>query len=307
MLKTVLKIILMWIISTLLLFVILNALSGDAASNIAGKQGEEAVKSLRHEMGLDRPVLIRYGEWLFDLLRGDLGKTFSSEKEVAELIKVPFLSSFSLMILVFSGLIFITLPLALYSGFYNNLFSRFLGKLSVLLSALPDFVICFFILILICSKLKLLPVLSIPGPGKTVWDNPTALIVPSISVWVVISARIFRQIKVLIENFSKTSYVTEAALSGIAPFSVLFRHLLPSALSGIFQILSNVIPFVLGNTMVAETITSFPGMGNTIISAVGSREVKIVMAFSGIIIFITLVSFYTADFFSKKQKAEGVF
>lgn len=303
--STIFKILVIWFAAIFLLYLLMEILPGDAATNKVGKDGLEAVQLLQEKMGLNRPFSERFFIWFKDFCRGDLGKCLLSEKSVAETIKTPLISSLSVMVAVLTGLIFITLPLAVYSGYYKNSFSRFLSKIAVFLSSLPEFVLTVIIIIILCMKFKFLPVLSIPGPGKTVWQNPISMLMPSICLWIICSSSMFRYIKVMIEGYSQSSYVKEAFLAGLNKNRVLFIHLLPSALPGIAQIMASTVPYILAGSMVVETLTSYPGMGYTLIQAVNIRETPIVMGIGSVLILLTIIFYLLADFLGKRNIKEG--
>ncbi len=292
---SVLKGAFLWLAATAVLFFLLELLPGDAATNQAGKSGEEAVLALRREMGLDQPLPLRYFSWLAGLATGNLGRTYVTHKPVLEVIARPVLSSLTVAGIVFAALLLITLPAAVLCGYYKNFCTRCLNKLSVILASIPEFILAFLILILLALQWRLLPVLSTPGPGESVWNRPISLAMPSLCLWLICSVSIFRYLRVMIESYSRKSYVREARLAGLSRRRILFVHLLPSALSGMAQMLASSIPYLLGGSMIVETITSFPGMGYTLISAIQSRETLVVMALGGILIGFSLLFYHLAD------------
>ncbi|NLI72508.1 MAG: ABC transporter permease [Bacteroidales bacterium] len=301
---TTFKILFLWFLAIFVLYLLMEILPGDAATNKVGKEGPEAVAALQQKMGLDRPLSERFFRWLRGFCLGDLGKSLLSGKNVADIIKTPLISSLSLALIVFAGLVFITIPLAVYSGYYKNTFSRLLTKTAVILSALPEFVLTVLAIMLLCMKLKLLPVLSVPGPGLTVWQNPVSMLMPSLCLWIICSVSMFRHLRVMIESYAKSSYVKEAFLAGLSKNRVLFVHLLPSALPGIAQIMASTVPYLLAGSMVVETLTSYPGMGYTLIQAVYSRETPIVMGIGSFLIVITIIFYTLADLLAGRSIRE---
>lgn len=284
-----------WLLATFLLFVLLDLLPGDAASNRAGKAGAEAVASLRHQMGLDQPLLLRYFQWLGGLFRGDLGRTYATGKAIGEILPSPLLSSLTLTALVFLALLLITLPLAVVCGYYKNFWTSLANKVSVFFSSIPEFILAILLLVVFALQLRWLPVLSTPEPGESVWSRPISLLLPGLSLWLLCSVALFRPLRALVEGYAHTAYVREARLAGLSRRRVLFVHLLPSALPGIAQMLAATIPYLLGGSMIVDVVTSFPGMGYTLVSAIQSRESLLVMALGGLLMAISLLSFAFAD------------
>ncbi|MCI6660070.1 MAG: ABC transporter permease [Peptoniphilaceae bacterium] len=296
-----LQAVLLWLCATAAIFILLEMLPGDAASNQAGKAGEEAVRLLRHKMGLDQPVYYRYIQWLSGLFQGDLGYTYVTQKPIFEIIRTPVLSSCTVAGIVFSAFLFITLPLAVVCGYYKNRWTDLLNKTSVFLASIPEFVLAILLLVLFSLQWRLLPVLSNPGPGENVWSRPISLVMPSLCLWLISSVSMFRHLRVMVEAFAKTAYVREARLAGLSRMRVLFIHLLPSALPGIAQMLASAIPYLLGGSMIVESVTSFPGMGYTLVNAIQSRESLLVMALSGLLTAITLISYRLADWIGQRD------
>jgi len=297
-----LKVLLLWLLAVSALFFLMELLPGDAATNKIGKGGAEAVAALRHKMGLDRPALERFCSWLGNYSTGNVGLSLLTEKYVGDIVRVPLVSSLSVTAIVLICLVFITIPIAVYCGYYKNALSRVLTKIAVILSSVPEFALTVAAIMLLCMKLKILPVLSIPGPAKSVWQEPVSLVMPSLCLWVISSAAMFRYIKVMVETYAKTPYMREAFLAGLSRRKVLFVHLLPSALPGIAQIMALTVPYLLGGSMVVETLTSFPGMGYTLIQAVQSRETPIVMAIGSLLIGIAIAFYLLADYLGRKNK-----
>lgn len=303
---SLLKIALLWLLAVFVLFFLMELLPGDAATNKIGKGGAEAVAALQQKMGLDRPALERFVNWLGNYCTGNPGISLLTGKQINEIVKVPLISSLSVTTIVLIGLVFITIPLAVYCGYYKNTLSRLITRTAVILSSVPEFALTVVAIMLLCMKLKALPVLSIPGPAKSVWQEPLSLVMPSLCLWTISSAAVFRYIKVMVETYAKASYVREAFLAGLSRRKVLFVHLLPSALPGIAQIMALTIPYLLGGSMVVETLTSFPGMGYTLIQAVQSRETPIVMAIGSLLIAVAILFYFLADLLGRKKREEAI-
>lgn len=302
---TIFKMFVIWLLAVFILSFLMEALPGDVASNKVGKQGPEAVAALQKEMGLDKPFTVRFFTWLKNYFFGDLGNTLMTKKNVGQIIKTPLISSLSLAGIVFLGLVFISIPLSIYCAYYQNGFSRLISRVAVLLSSMPEFVLTILVTMILCLKFRLLPVLSIPGPGKIVWQNPVSMVMPSLCLWLICTAAMFRYLRVMIENHAKASYVREAFLAGLSKRKVLFVHLLPSALPGIAQIMASTIPYLLAGSMIVETLTAYPGMGYTLIQAVQSRETPIVMAIGSFLIATTITFYFLADFLGRRINGEG--
>ena len=279
--------------ASFLLFLLIQALPGDAATASASRNGAAAVEAARARMDLDRPVLERYLEWVAGILRGDPGTTLITSRPVAETITQPVLASLSLAAVVLLGLVLVTLPVAVITGARpRHPVSRFLAGISVAIALLA----------VLAVWTRWLPVLSVPGAGRTVWENPVCLVMPALSLWLVCSASLTRRVQALVATHAAAPYVREAELAGLTRRRVLSGHLLPSVAPGVLQLLAQTVPYLLGGAVVVETVTSFPGLGFALVRAVGDREVPVVMAAGALMMVVAVVAFTVADALSVSQE-----
>ena len=303
LLRRLLRAVAQCLAASLLLFVLIQALPGDAASATASRNGAAAVEAARAKMGLDRPFLERYLEWVAGIFRGDPGTTLVTSRPVAETIAQPVLASLTLAAVVLLGLLLITLPAAVFTGARpTHPVSRLLTSVSVAMVAIPEFVVAIALLAVLATWTRLLPVLSTPGAGRTVWENPLCLVMPSLSLWLICSASLTRRVQALVATHAAAPYVREAELAGLTRRRVLAGHLLPSVAPGVLQLLAQIVPYLLGGTVVVETVTSFPGLGFTLVRAVGDREVPVVMAAGALMMVVAVVAFTVADAVSMRQE-----
>ena len=222
---------------------------------------------------------------------------------MAETITQPVLASLSLAAVVLLGLVLVTLPVAVITGARpRHPVSRFLAGISVAAAAIPEFVVAIALLAVLAVWTRWLPVLSVPGAGRTVWENPVCLVMPALSLWLVCSASLTRRVQALVATHAAAPYVREAELAGLTRRRVLSRHLLPSVAPGVLQLLAQTIPYLLGGAVVVETVTSFPGLGFALVRAVGDREVPVVMAAGVLMMVVAVVAFTVADALSVRQE-----
>lgn len=291
-----------WMLACLLLSLLIEALPGDAATVLVGKGGQELVELTRAKMGLDRPWHVRYFEWLGGVFRGDLGSALTSGTSVAEMVSKPLMASLTLFVIVMVALVLVTIPLSLIMGYKRGKASAFFSTLSIAVNAVPEFITTIILLGLLSMGLRLLPVLSIPGPGRTVWDRPITMVMPALCMWIVCSAVIYRRICALVKTYSGAAYIREAELAGIPRGKILVSHLFPSIRSGVGQLIAQTVPYLLGGAVVIEYVTSYPGMGLTLFMAIEKRDTPVIMAMCGILILVSAVFYSIADYFVKKNE-----
>jgi len=168
--------------------------------------------------------------------------------------------------------------------------------------AVPEFVTAIVASAILCHWLGWLPVLSTPGGGQTVWERPIVLAMPSLCLWIVCSAFLFRRARALIAAHSRAAYVVEAELAGMPRRRVLLAHLLPSAAYGIGQLFAQTVPYLLGGTVVIEVVVSYPGLGYTLVTAVTDREAPTVMAIGAVLMLAAAVAFTLADLAGRRNQ-----
>lgn len=300
---SLLRFVLLVLIATIFLFLLVHTLPGDAATQKVGQFGQEEVDLAREEMGLTKPIYSQYVNWLKGVVKLDLGLTLAANLEVKSILYSPLKATALLALIVYLGLLLVTLPLTLFfTSRDNSIADKIFSGVSVSVIAVPEFVTSIALLAFFSQFLKVLPVLSKPSAGLEVYNSPISFVMPAISLWLICSSTIYRRMGALISTYSKTAYVIDARLAGVSEIRVLFCHLLPSAASGIAQLYAQVIPYLLGGSVAVETVTSFPGMGHLLVQSIGAREVPLVMAIGTILIIISAVAFTVSDVFKKKSE-----
>ena len=177
-----------------------------------------------------------------------------------------------------------------------------LSKLSLMPAAMPEFVVAILLLAVLAQGAGWLPVLSIPKPGASLWDSPQIFVLPVLSLWLIVSANLFRRVAALVRTYASSAYVRDARLAGMSEWRFIFVHLLPSAAYGIGQLLALTVPYLLGGAVVVETVFSFPGMGYLLVQSINSRETTVVMAIGLIQILYTAVGLWLADIAGAKNE-----
>ena len=294
---------LLCLLGSAVLFLLVQALPGDAASLAAGSGGPEAVARMRERMGLDVPLPRRYLSWLGGVLTGDFGTTLNAGVPVWRAVATPLMATFTVMAIVLLALALVTLPAAVAAGARPRArASRGAAAAALGVVAVPEFVTAIVASAILCHWLGWLPVLSTPGGGQTVWERPIVLAMPSLCLWIVCSAFLFRRARALIAAHSRAAYVVEAELAGMPRRRVLLAHLLPSAAYGIGQLFAQIVPYLLGGTVVIEVVGSYPGLGYTLVTAVTDREAPTVMAIGAVLMLAAAVAFTLADLAGRRNQ-----
>ena len=260
---------------TFLSFVVIDLLPGDAAVVVAGDNATPAqVAQVRTDLGLDRPMLVRYVDWLGGVVTGDLGRSFRTGQPVTEALAQRIPVTFELTIIAQVLALLIAVPLAIYSAYRPG---RFVDRTSMTLgfgaAAMPQFVFGMVLIVLFAGGLTSI----LPATGYTSFftdplDNLRTIILPCLTLMIA-EAAVYRQLlrSDMISTLQE-DYILMARSKGLGPRTILLRHALrPSSFSLIT--LSGVnIGRLLGGTVIVETLFAIPGLGQMIVQAVFNRD-----------------------------------
>ena len=288
---------------TFFVFMLSNSISGNRIDAMLGEDGvtvdEETYNALLHEMGLDRPLITRYGEWLFNFIRGDMGTSDVQNRPVAGIVSARIAPT---LILTFSSLliaVLIAIPLGTMAAykpysFWDNLSSvvAFVG------SSMPTFMIALFGIYFFSVKLGIAPTSGMytTGQAHTVWDLLHHLWLPAVIMGFHQSGGLMKQTRSAVMEVMNEDYIKTARSKGLKERVVVISHALRNAMIPIITQLSLAIPGLVGGSVVMERIFSWPGMGNLIITSVESRDYTPLMAAAILICTVVLVSNIIIDF-----------
>lgn len=273
---------------TFLSFVVVDLLPGDAAVVVAGDNATpEQVQQVREQLQLDRPLLIRYVDWLGGVVTGDLGQSFRTGQPVAEALAQRIPVSFQITIVAQLLALLVAVPLAVYSAYRPG---RVVDRTSMTVgfgaAAMPQFVLGMVLIVLFAGGFSsILPATGFTPFFEDPGQNLRSIILPCLTLMVA-EAAVYRQllrsdmISTLQEDF-----ILMARSKGLSPRTILLRHALrPSSFSLIT--LSGVnIGRLLGGTVIVETLFAIPGLGQLIVQAVFNRDYMILQ---GALLFVAV-------------------
>ncbi len=249
---------------------------GDPALKKLNAQGitvsEETLAEARHDMGLDKPFLVRYGQWLAGALRGDLGNSYKdglpvAQKLVHALRYTLILSSASLALALI-----VAVPLAVLTAVRKNGVLDYIVRfLSFIGNSMPNFLISVLLMYFLCVKLKLLPVIAD--------ESVRGLILPCLALSIPICAQFIRQFRAEILEQLGREYVAGAVSRGVKPSVILFKNVLHNAAIPILTIIALSVGTLLGGSVVVETIFRWQGLGKLVMDAITARDYPVIQGF----------------------------
>lgn len=283
---------------SILVFLATNLLPGDVASTTLGRNATpEAKAALRAELGLDRPLLVQYWDWVTSVARGDLGTSPVLHRSVAEVVGVRLPQSLLLCVLALAVLVPLALVLGLLSGAKAGRgldHGVTLGSLALV--ALPEFVLgTLLILLLGGAVFAVYPPVSLVAPGESPLARPEILVLPVATLVLAGLGYMVRMVRSGVVAVMDAPYVEMARLNGVPERTILLRHVLPNALAPAVQATAQTIQWLIGGVVVIETLFAYPGIGQAMVSAVMNRDLIFVQSVVLIIAAIYIVINILAD------------
>jgi peptide/nickel transport system permease protein len=288
--------------ASVLIFAACEVLPGNAASAVLGRNATpQAVQILSQRMGLERPAVTRYFDWLGGFIHGDLGVSSvalaqGQHSSVGSLISSPLKNS-----LILAGITaLLMIPLSLGLGAFaavragkptDHMIS--LGSL-VSISA-PEFVTGALLVALFLVGLHLLPPVSIVAPGADPLSTPKELILPVLTLLFASLAAGIRMVRAGMYEVLQTEYVQAARLNGLPERRIMVRYALRNALAPSVQVLAQNLQYLVGGVIVVETVFAYPGLGSQLVGAVQNRDVTLVESIAMLIAIIYVVINFAAD------------
>jgi peptide/nickel transport system permease protein len=262
---------------SLLTFLIASLLPGDLAYVILGDQATpEKVEALRHDMGLDQPILIRYFGWLGHILQGDFGRSFRTGQTVLQAVGDRLPVSLELMILAeLLGLV-IGVPLAIVCAARSgSAFDRFMTSTAFAMLSVPSFLAAILLIYLFAVELHWLPATGYVPLSEDVIGNLRFFVLPALTLALAEWPGIMRVLRSDMITTLQEDYIALARAKGLTPRRILFVHALkPSSLT-LVTITGINIGRLIGGAVIVETIFALPGIGRLLVGAIGTRDLVI--------------------------------
>jgi peptide/nickel transport system permease protein len=262
---------------SLLTFLIASLLPGDLAYVILGDQATpDKVEALRHDMGLDQPVLVRYLGWLGHILQGDFGRSFRTGQTVLQAVAERLPVSFELMILAeLMGLV-IGVPLAIACAARSGgAFDRFMTSTAFAMLSVPTFLSAILLIYLFAVELRILPATGYISFSEDPLGNLRFFVLPALTLALAEWPGIMRVLRSDMIATLQEDYIALAKAKGLKPSRILFVHALkPSSLT-LVTVTGINIGRLLGGTLIVESIFALPGIGRLLVGAIYTRDLVI--------------------------------
>lgn len=265
------------LIISIVVFFVVQVLPGDVASMILGTDATpEDVATMREQLGLNRPALVRYLEWIGGVVRGDWGTSLRLNQPVGPLILSRMANSAVLAVVTLLIAVPVAIGLGVYAGLrQGKLPDRIIAVVTLIGTSLPEFVWGSLLIIVFSYKLEWLPPSSLMDPGDPLLTHVKVLVMPVLTLTLVMLAYTSRMTRTSMIDVLERNFVRTARLKGIGERRVILRHALPNALLPTITIVAMNIGWLMGSLVVVETVFSYPGLGRMMVFAVTNRDVTI--------------------------------
>ena len=283
---------------SVLMFVLLNLIPGSAAVQLLGPEATpDQIARLNEEMGLNRPPVTRYLDWLGGVLHGDLGRSLVSRQPIADVLPTRLAVTGELVGLAFVISLAVAIPLAIAAARRPN---RFFDKVSMVVStgglSMANYVLAILLVLLFAVRLGWFPAIGFTPVSKGLGDNLYSLALPAFAMafpLLCFYARFLRSD--LVDQMQGEDYVMTARAKGLGPWQVLLRHAFRNSSFGLITIVGLNISGLIGATVIIESIFSLPGIGQYLLQGILTRDYIVVQAIVIVFAVVTVLANLMAD------------
>ena len=279
----------------LFVFSLLYIAPGDPAAVIAGDQATPAdVERIRASLGLDRPFLVRFGEWVWQILNGNLGTSIFTNLPVAAMIVQRIEPTLSLMVVTLALAVSIAVPIGVVAAWKaDTVIDRAIMAFAVLGFSVPVFVVGYLLAFVFALEFDWLPVQGYTPLSEGLWPWLENLILPAVALGCVYIALIARITRAAMLEVLQQDYIRTARAKGIGEAGILFIHALKNAAVPIVTVIGIGIALLIGGAVVTETVFAIPGIGRLTVDAILRRDYPviqgIVLVFSFVYVLVNLL------------------
>lgn len=273
---------------TLIVFTVTYLIPGDPAVIMLGREATpEAIEALRERMGLNEPFLVRYGIWLGNVVRGDLGESLISGQPVTQLIRDSLPVTLELSLFSLTVALLIAVPTAILSALKKgSAFDTIATVLAFLGISMPNFWLGIMLIVFFAVRLNWLPAAGYYAFEEGLTKNVGAMVLPSLALGIPMSTQLMRYLRTGVLRTMREDYVTTARMKGVPERQVVVKHIVKNALIPFVTALGFQVGYLLGGTVVIEEVFALPGMGRLAVGAISDRDYQVVQ---GVVLLVAVL------------------
>lgn len=275
------------IIVVTFVFFFVRLIPGDPARLVAGPQATQAdVEVVREELGLNKPIVNQYADYVVGLLHGDLGTSLRTKRPVALEVSLRYMNTVKLTVFSLTWSVIVGVLLGVWSGKNRSKWQDYTGMtLAISGISMPSFWIGFLLIMVFAVNLG-----WFPTTGADSWKS---FVLPGIALGTSIAAIIARFTRSSIIEVMKEDYIRTARAKGLREKTVIWKHAFRNAMISVVTVVGLQFGFLLGGSVVTETVFAFPGLGSLLVESVNYRDYNaiqsLILIFSLHFIVINLV------------------
>ncbi|WP_323718498.1 ABC transporter permease [Paracoccus aminovorans] len=248
----------------------------------------EEVAGLRETLGLNKPFWVQYWVFLKNALTGDFGISFRYHADALSVVLDRLPASLALGVLAMAFALAVSIPLGIWSALRRNTgIDLFITGISVACKAMPTFWLGLMLILIFSVTLQILPV---SGSGSF-----KHMILPALALGGGTAAEITRLVRSNMLETLGQDYIRTARAKGLSEMTVIWRHALKNCLNPVITIITVQLPFLIGGSLITETVFAYPGVGQLLVQAVNARDMSIVQAGVFLIAILVIVMNMAGD------------
>jgi peptide/nickel transport system permease protein len=286
-----------WLVATIV-FLVLHLVPGDPAELLLSSGGAmpdpTAVAELRARLGLDRPILTQYGDFVAGLVRLDLGRSLVDDYSVAAEIALRLPRTLELIFAATLLALVVGVPAGVYAAVHRGgRFDRVMSAVTAVLLAVPVFVLGTLLILVFAQMLRLTPAGGFVPFARNPGQHLALLALPAIAIGKGLAAIVFRMMRASVLDTLSADHVRTARAKGLSNTRILAHHVVRNAFTPVLTVLGLHMGALLGGTVLVEYVFNWPGLSTPLIRAVEGRDypmvVGIVLTISGLFLLINMI------------------
>lgn len=265
------------LIITIAAFSVIHLVPGDPARVMLGSRAtDEAIAVLRQELGLDKPLVTQYLDFLGSALRLDFGTSLFQRAAIGPLVAERAVHSLALVAYAVLISLVIAVPLALLSAIRRNLLADHVVRaLTTLAFCMPSFWTALLLVLLFSIRLKFFPT---SGLGDSPQAYLASLTLPAVSIGLYLTPILLRSLRASLIQTLGAEFVEAARARGFGEARILFKHVLRNSLIAMLTILGINVGFLISGAVIIENVFSIPGLGSLMVAAIVQRDYPVIVA-----------------------------
>lgn len=278
LLKRLLASLLTAFLASVLVFLLVRLVPGDVVAQMMGQSGGDVAEaSLRQFFGLDQPIYVQYGTWLWQVLQGDLGTSWTRGVPVTQLLGQAFLVTLEIGLLTLLIATLVGIPLGVIAGIYEGkTLDNIIQGFNIIGLSAPVFWVGLMLLVGVSATFSWSPPLRYVPPSRSLIDNLQILFLPIASLGLLQAAAYSQFVRQNVVSALHQDYVRTAVAKGVPVRSIFFKHILRNILIPIVTFMGLILIQILGGVVIVESLFALPGLGRLLLTAIQTRDYPIV-------------------------------